>query len=263
MKKTKCSKCGAENLEKDTLCFGCGVPIVTRDENNNNFVDQLTTSQSRTESVILIIIFMVIIIICMGFFHFVGTGDGFTIVPKASISFSNTFTSVDDVIKQYNNRSLGEALRGNSQLDSLVNELQNRGYISHSTPTPPTPTPIPEVQGISPAEVSVDYSDMKSVLLDGNKAEGKILQIEAEYDELQTSGENPYILAWIGSFDEGTRTLWHVYFGRKFNDQVRGFNKGSKFNMTCRINDIQRFGSKCILIKLIPSPVVPSQKVEE
>lgn len=68
----------------------------------------------------------------LGFFHVVETGAGVTVVPKAHFTFVDTFTSVDDVIQRYNNRSFAEALRGDTQLDNLVRNLEKQGYISSS-----------------------------------------------------------------------------------------------------------------------------------
>lgn len=65
-----------------------------------------------------------------GFIHIVETDASFTIIPKASFSFSNTFVSVSEIVNRSNNQSLRDAFRGDPQLDNLVSELERRGYLS-------------------------------------------------------------------------------------------------------------------------------------
>ncbi len=77
-------------------------------------------------------IFAMLLGAAFGFLHIVETGAGFTLVPKAGFTFADTFISVDDVIRRYNNRDLAEALRGNPQLDNLVHSLERQGLISSS-----------------------------------------------------------------------------------------------------------------------------------
>lgn len=68
----------------------------------------------------------------LAFFHIIETGAGFTIVPKAGFTFVDTFISVEDVVQRYNNRSFAEELRGDSQMDNLVRNLEKQGFISTS-----------------------------------------------------------------------------------------------------------------------------------
>lgn len=77
-------------------------------------------------------IFAMLLGVAFGFLHIVETGAGFTVVPKAGFTFVDTFISVDDVIRRYNNRSFAEALRGDPQLDNLVRNLEKQGLISSS-----------------------------------------------------------------------------------------------------------------------------------
>lgn len=77
-------------------------------------------------------IFAMLLGAAFGFLHIVDTGARFTVVPKAGFTFVDTFISVDDVIRRYNNRSFAEALRGDPQLDNLVRNLEKQGLISPS-----------------------------------------------------------------------------------------------------------------------------------
>jgi hypothetical protein len=73
---------------------------------------------------------VVILGLGFGFIHVVQTDDFFTIIPKASFTFSDTFLSVSEIIDRSNNQSLRDAFRGDPQLDNLVSELKRRGYLS-------------------------------------------------------------------------------------------------------------------------------------
>ena len=66
-------------------------------------------------------------IIFLGFFHILP--GHFTIFPKAHFTYSYTFVSVDDVIKKYNNRNIGERLRGDELFDHLIGKLKDKGLI--------------------------------------------------------------------------------------------------------------------------------------
>lgn len=77
-------------------------------------------------------IFAMLLGAAFGFLHIVETGAGFTVVPKAGFTFVDTFISVGDVVRRYNNRSFAEALRGDPQLDNLVRNLEKQGLISSS-----------------------------------------------------------------------------------------------------------------------------------
>lgn len=203
-------------------------------------------------------ILILVLVASMGFFHIVETGTGAKIIPKASFTFANTFISVGEIIEWHNKRSFAEALRGDPQLDNLERELEHRNYIITSkkeetnAPKPvAVPTPASAQEDTSLADVSVDYIDIKSVFLDSNNAVGKTIRIDAEYSELGSYSGQPYMLVWVGSSKDGTRSLWHANFDSRFNSQVRGLSNDSKFEMTCRIREVASIGSKCDLIQLI------------
>lgn len=75
-----------------------------------------------------IIIFLVLIVIGLGFFHIVPSIP-FAIIPKANFTYSYTFVNVDEIVRKYNNRSLGERMRGNELFDNLVDKLRDKGMI--------------------------------------------------------------------------------------------------------------------------------------
>ena len=73
---------------------------------------------------------MLVLISCLGFFHIVNTGEGVSIIPKASFTFSDTMVSVNEIIERYNKRTLRDAFHGDPQFDHLVRELERRELIS-------------------------------------------------------------------------------------------------------------------------------------
>lgn len=97
----------------------------------------------------MLVVFVMLLSATLGFFHFVETGAGFTVVPKANFTFVDTFISVGDVIRRYNNRSFAEALRGDAQLDNLVRNLEKQGYIASSkkSDSEPNSTKSPDPAG--------------------------------------------------------------------------------------------------------------------
>lgn len=98
----------------------------------------------------MLAVFVMLFGAALGFFHVVETGAGFTVVPKANFTFVDTFISVGDVIRRYNNRSFAEALRGDPQLDNLVRNLEKQGYISSSkkSESEPNSTKSPDPTGL-------------------------------------------------------------------------------------------------------------------
>lgn len=94
-----------------------------------------TTHRGESFSLMVVI---VLIIAGFGLFHIVGTGVGFTIIPKSNFTFANTFTSVDKVLEQANGRSFAQMMQGGPQLDNLLRQLAEKGLISSSKPSDQT-----------------------------------------------------------------------------------------------------------------------------
>jgi hypothetical protein len=70
-------------------------------------------------------------------FHIVIYSGGVTLIPKEHLSFSETIVDVDDIIRQYNTRDLGERLRGEGVNMYLVRKLEDKGIITISSSTEP------------------------------------------------------------------------------------------------------------------------------
>jgi len=63
-------------------------------------------------------------------FHFILGNNAFLVIPKKGISFSNTFittSSIDDLVKRYNNASYFEKLL--MQNDPLITTMIENGYV--------------------------------------------------------------------------------------------------------------------------------------
>jgi len=81
-----------------------------------------------------VFIFLIILVITLGFFHIVppNSKDLITIFPKAHFSYSYTFVDIDEVVDKYNNRNLGQMLRGDEVFDNLHDRLLEKGIIVKS-----------------------------------------------------------------------------------------------------------------------------------
>jgi hypothetical protein len=66
-------------------------------------------------------------------FHLVLSSNGLTIIPKEHLSFADTFVSVDTLIRQYNERSVGEKLLGEGVNRYLIRKLQDKELISSTS----------------------------------------------------------------------------------------------------------------------------------
>ena len=73
------------------------------------------------------LLFGVIVVVILGFVHVVP--GHLSIFPKAHFTYSYTFVDVDEIVTKYNNRSLGERMRGEELFDHLVDKLKEKGVM--------------------------------------------------------------------------------------------------------------------------------------
>ncbi len=121
----QCSDCKSEISSLAAFCPRCGCPTKLLPPTRkipHKLQDQIVFYLGPAIS-------LIVIFVGISFFHIVKTERFFVLIPKVSVSFSNTFTSVSEVLEQYNSRSIGDKFRGDPQLDHLVRELARRRYI--------------------------------------------------------------------------------------------------------------------------------------
>jgi len=125
----KCPFCAEEILIDAVKCKHCGEMLHERKpEHKNHKKEQSILTKPLGGGSFLIIIG--IIVISLGFFHIVP--GHLAIFPKSRFSYSLTFVSAEEIVKKYNNRNLGERLRGDDLFDHLVDKLKERGIITDS-----------------------------------------------------------------------------------------------------------------------------------
>ncbi|MDD3045175.1 MAG: zinc ribbon domain-containing protein [Candidatus Delongbacteria bacterium] len=85
--------------------------------------------------VISLLLFAILFTISLGFFHIVPHEAGITIFPKAHFTYYYTFVDVSEIVEKYNNRNLGQMLRGDEVFDNLHDRLFEKGIIVKSGKT--------------------------------------------------------------------------------------------------------------------------------
>lgn len=148
----KCPECGREISSAALACPNCGLPRLPEPPNaqpsppppapmpsaarydpdgkatsseSSGSSKNNHTARNITGAVILFTIFG-----ALGMLHIVQTDSTPTFIPKEHFTFSMTFTSVDEVVTRWNNRSIAEAARSDPFLENLGHELEKRGYLS-------------------------------------------------------------------------------------------------------------------------------------
>jgi len=146
-----CGECGKQINDKAVVCVHCGAPTVRPGIMSGAglavstplpeaqivaepqiFISEPVASEASTHLArnVSAAVILALIIVGLGFSHIVLTEPFPTIIPEASFTFSNTFTTVSEVVARNNSQSLGDALRGDPQFEHLVRELERRGQIS-------------------------------------------------------------------------------------------------------------------------------------
>lgn len=148
-KTKKCPFCAEDILleaqERNHCGESCVIPVldsngkiiyekeITTDEENEVDVNEsIFTKENGGKAILIIIVFFIIF---LGFFHIVPAH--FKIFPKAHFTYSYTFVDVEEVVSKYNNRSLGERMRGEEIFDHLVDKLMEKGIMYNTSERKP------------------------------------------------------------------------------------------------------------------------------
>ena len=198
-------------------------------------------------------IFVLVFLAIAGFFgftHFVQVNDSFTIIPKLSFTFSDTFITLDEVITRHNNQSVTERLRGDPQLDNLVRVLQTEKFISIKSEPDKESEKIPPKQNIPPQSYEkTDYPDIKSAIFDGQNAVGKSIRFFAKFETIELYYDKPVLHIWAET-ETGAR-MWYINFDDSYRNVVSGFSKDQRLNIMCTISSMSAGLSTCQLIKFL------------
>lgn len=121
-------------LGPGTIPFILAIVLFIWGHNTSKKLARKSTNQSVFTKPIgskAIIITIIILIIILGFVHIVPPNEKeiLTIFPKAHFSYTYTFVNVDEIVEKYNNRTLGERMRGEELFDHLVDRLKEKGIL--------------------------------------------------------------------------------------------------------------------------------------
>lgn len=118
----KCPKCAESIKIEAEVCRFCNYSFVSK-------------SNMITSAKLKIAVFGIASLISLGFVHIIpeavsrGRPD-MLVVLKENFSYKRTFVSVEGVIEDYNSMSLGDLIRGDANLFSLVKVLKREDFIA-------------------------------------------------------------------------------------------------------------------------------------
>jgi hypothetical protein len=109
----------------------------------------------------------------------------------------------------------------------------------------------PDATANSPAtESSIDYRDVKAVVLDTENAVGKNIAFDAAFVELGVDGGRPAMFLRIDT--STSLKFWYVFFDKSFSNEVASLSQEQQVSVTCKIVEIRTI-VRCSLISMVKS----------
>jgi len=125
--------------------------------------------------------------------HVVILSNDFAVIPKDHFSFADTFVSLETVIRQYNERSPSEKLRGEGINAYLIRKLKEKELIQLTTTSlessPPAPLiPSPSQQSPTTVRPASDWERKSQIYVKGGQRIFLGLSEEGVRKRLQAAG---------------------------------------------------------------------------
>lgn len=199
----------------------------------------------------IFVILLVVILGFLGFTHFIQTNESFTLIPKLSFTFLDTFITTDEVITRYNQQSVAERLHGDPQFENIVRVLKSKKFLIDKENKNTTDAgnnfipPTPMDQNFE----KTNYTGIGSVLLDGVKAEGKTIRFVAEFKYIHNQYSSSAFEVWVKT--ETGISSWLINFDDSYKNVVSGFATDQRLHIVCTITRIGMSTSACKLIKFL------------
>jgi hypothetical protein len=143
-------------------------------------------------------------------FHIVSYDGRLAVFPKQGLTFADTVVDVDQVIAQYNTRSLVERLRGEGVNEYLINKLENKGFISTESRVPSFSEPDGLTSPTSPPPPKVTMAEYNRVI-EGMSYDKVVQVVGARGVELSSSdfaGFRSVMYQWTNSDGSGMTAMF-------------------------------------------------------
>ena len=125
----ECPECGLFNPDTAEAC-DCGHRFDTSNAAPKDRFHSRSGSPNQIAVFVLVIVVLGAVLTFFLSFHIVSHSGGISLIPKDHLSFADTFVNIDHLIREYNERTLGEKLRGEGVNLYLIRKLKDKGIVS-------------------------------------------------------------------------------------------------------------------------------------